>query len=292
MNSLRTPPCLYCGNVRIRKDGHRAGRQLYECQECGRQSSDKGAVFGHHFPPEVIGEAITHFYHGMSYAQVVQKMSESVGFPPLSRETVRRWVTTYTEAALLRLDGVKASAFGAWVAVDMPASLRNGKEWWAWFVFDLYTLFALACYLSRERNAMAAATALHTAASFAIEPPLFICSDSSDPYADALPQAFPDATPEAIVHKPQTRYGLQTTGMLPPRLVEFLQGQANRAVHTRNQDRGMLHLKGWLLSFNFMEGFQIEPGKTPPCLQVGLSSHLTNWQSVAKLGPAREYEPR
>ena len=283
--SSHTPPCPYCGNARVSLNGVRDERQLYVCPRCRKQFRGGGAAFGHHFPPEVIGEAITHYYGGMSYRQVVEEMSNTVGDALLSRDTVHRWVTVYTEAALRRLDGVKASTFSSWYAVDMPVSLRDGKKWWAWFVLDLFSSFVLTCHLSRERNAAAAATALRMATSAAIASPLWVCSETCHPYDDALREAFPDATPKLVVPVPHTRWESQATQILPDPLVEVMQAQVKRAIRMRDLNRGILHLRGWLLCFNFMGAHRVALEGEPPGVQVGLSSYPSDWLSVAKLGP-------
>ena len=284
-----TPNCIYCGNAHVSLNGHRNGRQLYRCRypSCLKQFTDKGSVFGHHFPPEVTGEAVGQFYHGMSLAQVVEKMSERAGDAPLSRETVRRWVIMHTREALRRMDGVKAATSGYWVAVDIVECRRDRSEVWAWFIFDAITMFALACHLSGGRNKEEAAVVLRMAGDAALRAPLAVQWRIPSPYAAAVREIFPET-------EDMNMPTIEGPGgeLLPGVIEEALRVEVKRTLRMGNLDRGLLHLRGWLLSINFMEGYQVLPGKEPPCTGVGLRSYLTNWQSVAKPRPVHRSEPR
>ena len=286
-----TPNCIYCGNAHVSLNGHRNGRQLYRCRypSCLKQFTDKGSVFGHHFPPEVTGEAVGQFYHGMSLAQVVEKMSERAGDAPLSRETVRRWVIMHTREALRRMDGVKAATSGYWVAVDIVECRRDRSEVWAWFIFDAITMFALACHLSGGRNKEEAAVVLRMAvgAAFSLKAPVLVVWKAPSPYDDAVRKMFPKAFDQS-----EPINGSPGNDAVPEAVEKALRVEVRRALRMKGLDRGLLHLRGWLLSINFMEGYQVLPGKEPPCTGVGLRSYLTNWQSVAKPRPVHRSEPR
>ena len=291
MFSPYTPNCIYCGTTRVRLNGHRNGRQLYWCRypSCLKQFTDRGSVFGHHFPPEVIGEAVAHFYQGMSLTQVVEEMSDRVGDAPLSRETVRRWVIIYTREALRRLDGVTAETGGIWLAVDIVESKRDGSEVCAWFVFDAFNMFALACHLSGERNEEEAATVLRMAggAAFSLKAPVLVVWKAPSPYDDAVRKMFPKAFDQS-----ERINGSPGNDAVPEAVEKALRVEVRRALRMKGLDRGLLHLRGWLLSINFMEGDQVLQGGEPPCTMVGLRSYVTNWQSVAKPRPVHRSEPR
>ena len=71
--------CPYCKSSRTNLNGRREDKQTYLCRECGKRWMQKGAMGGHSFSPDLIGEAIQLYYNGFSLRKVARAIEEQFG---------------------------------------------------------------------------------------------------------------------------------------------------------------------------------------------------------------------
>jgi len=86
--------CPVCGSSDITKSGRRRNIEVmvqrYRCKVCG-VSWSVGGYFKHRYPPYVIASAINYYKGGLSCANVVEEIRDSLGYN-LTSQTVLNWL--------------------------------------------------------------------------------------------------------------------------------------------------------------------------------------------------------
>ena len=75
--------CPKCGNNNIRKNGHRRGKQNYQCKNCGRQFIDCYSELG--YSKEVKEACLTMYVNGNGF-RAIERITK------VNHNTVIRWV--------------------------------------------------------------------------------------------------------------------------------------------------------------------------------------------------------
>ena len=183
--------CPLCKGANIVKNGRRKLLQRYRCGSCGSQFTSSGAMHGYRFSPEVMGSALRIYFTGQSCQEVVWSlMAVEPDDAPVSRQTVYRWVQTYSEAAHLEVARHKADAGAVWDAVAFAGG--GARSRCVWFVVDRDSDYILAFHLSASENANDARTVLARARDHAERPPTAVEAVGSA-YGEAVSQVFPGA---------------------------------------------------------------------------------------------------
>ena len=270
------PTCPYCKSTRVVGNGRRKGSSLYKCRGCGRQFRSTGAIHGLRFPPELIGEALGMYYRGSSLEDVVAQLAGDREYAPLSRNTVSRWVRTYSVAAVRQVAGLKAQLGPFWVVVTLPTRVRGGG-WWAWFVTDLSSDYLIACHLSVDRDVDVALEVLWKARSRAARIPVAIAYDADGPCREAVGHLFPHRVSIAWRRGP-------VVDTISETLSETLQRQAPRVRRFNDLERGLRYLEGWSVFYNHLGGHVSPEGRTPG-ETAGVDAPFSTWADVVRLGP-------
>ena len=277
-NPSGIPPCPYCHSTIIVRNGKRKVYCLYKCRGCGRQFRGSGAVHGHRFPPELIGDAIEMYCRGSSLGEVVAQLAGERRCPLPSRNTVSRWVQMYFAAAALQTAGRRAQTGWYWVVVTLPTRVR-GDRYWAWFVLDSPSDYLMACHVSADMDVDAACEALRKAGSRAAGMILGIVADADGPCREAVERVFPGT--------PGTGWPKPTVNLLPDTLGDMIQRQVSRVRRTVDPAGGLRYLEGWTVFYNHLGG-DVSPEERTPGQAAGVDVPFSTWADVVRLGaPAR-----
>ena len=80
--------CPRCNSSKIRKNGHRRGKQNYQCKECGRQFIDEYTTRG--YSKQVKENCLTMYVNGLGF-RAIERVTG------VNHNTVIRWVREYGE---------------------------------------------------------------------------------------------------------------------------------------------------------------------------------------------------
>ena len=271
----KRPPCPYCQSTHVVRNGRRKKYCLYICRGCGVQFRSTGAVHGLCFPPALVGDAIAKYFQGSSPARVVKELALDGGHEPFSRDTVSRWVKTYTAVAANTLLDSEAAPVQLWLMVMLPTRVRR-QRCWAWFVTDGPSQYLMACHISIHKDVDAAGEVLSKARRRTADIPTFIAFDPDGPCGEAVERAFPDALP---VHPSDP-----VVDYLPGSLAEGLWAQASRVHRMKDLESALGYLEGWVLFHNHLGGRVTPDGRTPGAI-AGARVPLAGWADVVRLGP-------
>ena len=268
------PRCPHCNSSHVVRNGRRKNHSLYICRDCPRQFRSTGALHGLRFPPDLIGEAIERYYRGASLRRVAAELGRDRGCPGLSRNTISRWVQTFSAAAVRQLADRTPRPAACWLGVSL-ATIR-GRGCWVWFIIDLPRRYVLACHISVDRNANAARRVLGKAlarGAGALSP---IATDDAEPWCTALGSLQADRwvlpVPDLMGYR------------LPEGLLEPLRSQAARVRRMGGLDQGLQYLEGWTVFHNHLGGYAELRGKTPGEL-AGVEWPCSTWADVVRCGP-------
>ena len=75
--------CPKCGGNNIRKNGHRRGKQNYQCKNCGRQFIESYEEIG--YPKKVKEDCLTMYLNGNGF-RAIERITK------VNHNTVIRWV--------------------------------------------------------------------------------------------------------------------------------------------------------------------------------------------------------
>lgn len=90
--------CPNCGTHEIRKNGHRRGKQNYQCKKCGRQFIESYSTTG--YSQEVKEKCLEMYVNGMGF-RGIERVTK------VNHNTVIRWVKSAGEEALKKREITK-----------------------------------------------------------------------------------------------------------------------------------------------------------------------------------------
>lgn len=276
VTTTRTVACPVCESGRVIKAGIQSGEQRYLCHACGTRFRAGNKALGRRMSADQVGAAIRMFYSGMSYKQIAENMEKMYDIPEPSKATIYEWVRDYTEVALEEMKDHPAEVGDSWVVDEMQLSV-GGEKYWNWNVMDEKTRYILASYISKERNAQAAATVLKKAANAAANPPAKVKTDKLRSYVPAMKTVFLDAEhvqSEGIRNRENNN-----------NLSERLQGTFRQRTKTLrgldSRETGQLYLDGWVITYNLFRGHEALDNKAPGRV-ANVDVPFTEWADVVK----------
>ena len=274
-NLATRPRCPRCDSSHVVRNGRRKNISLYLCRDCSRQFRSTGALHRLRFPPDLIGEAIERYYRGASLRRVAAELGRDRSCPSLSRNTVSRWVQTFSAAAGRHLADRTPRPAAGWLGVSLATRTR-GRECGLCFIIDQHARYVLACHLSVDRNADAARQALVKALLRAGGAISSITTDDVELWRGAVASVLGDEWPSPV---------LDLGGCRPPdRLEEALRSQAARVRRMGGLEQGLQYLEGWTVFHNHLGGYAEAGGKTPGEV-AGVDCPFATWADVVRAGP-------
>ena len=276
--------CPECEADGIIKYGIRGGLQVYKCKPCNKKFTDNGAMPGRRIPPAVVGDAITAFFDGLSYRDIMRRIDAAHGFKP-STATIYEWVRDYTKHGKRLTEQFKAQTGDTWVADETVLKVDGGKLW-LWNVMDAKTRFLLATHISRVRTTNDAAALFRKAKRRADHKPKTVVTDKLRAYQDGIERVFGGDTKH-----------VQSEGIrdeLNNNLSERLQGTIKERTKVM---RGLefkrtaeVFVDGFALHYNHMKP-HIGIRERTPAEAAGLPFRFKGWTEVAHLDDDTFREP-
>jgi len=267
--------CKWCGSMDIVKYGIREGVQEYLCKHCGRKFTTKDAPYGMRTPTEQIGMCLTMFYNGLSFSDLARSLAETYQ-NPVSRSTVYRWITKYTQEAIRQLEPLKPTLSNTWV-VDETVVEVLGENWWFWDVLDEGTRFLLASHLSKSRTIRDVETVMNRAHKRAGKAPHFILSDKLAAYIDGIEKVFGSES-----------HHIQSQGMTTETNINIIERFHSTVKERTKILRGFktmvsaeLLMDGFLIHYNFFRPHMALKDKTPAEV-AKIKSPYQSWTDLVR----------
>ena len=266
--------CPQCRGADVVKNGKAKGRQRFLCRACGRTFSDSGAAKGMRYTPDQVGEAVGLYYDGLSYKSIASHMERRYEMPRPSKKTIYQWVEDYTDRAVREMESHPAQTGDEWVVDEMQVRV-GGKPYWNWNVMDSETRYVLASYLSRYRNARAAATVLRKAAANATEPPKTIKTDRLKSYPPAIRGVFGDK----VKHVQSDGIAAEVNNNRSERLQGSYRQRTKTLRGLQSRASGQDYLDGWTLNYNLFTPHRSLDNRTP-AQAAKIDRPFTSWGGV------------
>lgn len=259
-NSIATKArsvCPECEADDIIKYGQRNGVQLYKCKPGGKKFTANGALPGRRIPPQIVGDAISGFYDGLSYRDIQRRIEARHDFKP-SSASIYEWVRDYSSRAKSFLVPFKARTGGRWVADEMVLKVDGGKLW-LWNVMDEKSRYLLATHLSSSRTIKDAETFFKKARQRASRAPETVVTDGLKSYEDGIERVFGGNTKhivsQGIRHEINNNIAERLHGTIRERT------KVMRGMETK--DTAELLIDGFRIHYNHMKPHSGLEGKTP-----------------------------
>ena len=231
----------------------------------------------HHASSREVGAAVDLYFDGLSYRRVAENMGEHFDHPT-NAATVFRWVQLYSKRASEIVKDCKVETGPEWVADEVAVKV-GGQQYWLFNVMDSKTRFVLAAYLSRERGAKAAATAMALARERAANAPKEIKTDGLRSYQSAVRTAFPT---HPVKHVVSQGIRAEINNNLSERLQGTFRDRDKTLRSMKKQDTGQTYIDGLVLNYNYFRPHMGLEGKTPAS-SAGVVCPFNNWSEVATL---------
>ena len=272
--STRKVNCPYCHATRVVKNGRNAnGKQTYRCKPCGKRFLHTGQVAGHRVPADQIGTAIRMYYGGTSYKQTGETLTEAYDIPEPSKKTIYGWVSEYTDVAKDVMADFPAHTSGKWVADELQVKV-GGESYWLWNVMDAGTRYALAVYLSPNRDQRAAVAVMRKAMASADAPPKSITTDKLGSYDGAIKQVFPDAE-----HIKSEGIKARVNNNLSERLQGTIKDRSKTLRGLDGLESGQRYFDGWAINYNLFREHEGVDHQTPAEM-AGVNPPFKEWEDV------------
>lgn len=215
------------------------------------------------------------YFDGLSYRRIAENIEEYFG-RKTNPVTIMRWVHDYSARAQEIIGDTKIHTGPEWVADEIVVRV-GGRKYWLFNVMDSDTRFVLAAYLSPERTARAAATAMALARERSANPPRILKTDGLPSYGRGIRQAFPQHPVKHIVTE-----GIRA--VINNNLSERLQGTLRDRDKTlrglQARDSGQSYIDGLVLHYNYFRSHGGLDGKRPADA-AGADVPFDNWMDVA-----------
>ena len=220
------------------------------------------------------------YFDGVSYRKTAQNMKQYFG-----RETspmaIYRWVRELTAKADSALKPMKVNAGKTWVADEVVINV-GGQNYWLFNVMDSDSRYLLAAYLSPERTARAAATALALARERAAEPPEQIKTDGLRSYRIALRRAFPT---RLVNHVVSQGIRAEINNNMSERLQGTIRDRDKTLRALKSRKTGQDYVDGLVTHYNYFRPHESLQGRRP-AEAAGVKPPFTSWEQVAGLDTA------
>lgn len=183
--------CPYCKSSKIVKNGSRktkAGtRQRYKCEDCKKRFVLEPIK---HFKgtSKIITLTLDLYFKGLSYRDITDTIFQFYGLE-LHHETVRRWITRFTQVMNNYVNKLTPKVSEAW-HVDEQAVKVKGKYEWCWNALDEETRFLIANNITKERTMGETREIFAKTKAITKTNPEFIITDGLPSYKEAIIKEF------------------------------------------------------------------------------------------------------
>ena len=237
---------------------------------------------GCHYPPEDIGAAISRFYAGASLRQIVEEMGEGNmegNSPPISPDTIGRWVIDYTAYALHLTADLKFSGLRSCYLFSVTSPIRHGRQWWALFACCPMSWYILACHVTTEWNERVAANFVrYVAKSLDLtEFPPVVITGTNRIYESAMHRLG-----LSLFHFPVPGDADSEEVSVPGGPDGNMMREIQRAFRMKSPERAALHLKGWALSYNHLNGERVQRQNMLLETPIISTVHIPSWTDVVR----------
>ncbi len=180
--------CEYCKSVNVKKNGNRKTangvKQRFQCLDC-KKTFIKDSVFARlSVDSKIATLAMDLYYKGLSLREIADTLKQFYGVT-VSHETVRQWITKFTEKINDYTKNLKPRLSEAW-HLDEQAIKSEGKEKWIWNMIDEKTRFLIANNVTDGRTIEEASQVLRLAKETAGTVPKFVVTDGLMSYGQAM----------------------------------------------------------------------------------------------------------
>ena len=270
--------CPHCGAGDIVKNGKRDDTQVYLCKPCGKTFTANGALPGRRVSPQIVADAMSVFYEGLSIRDVVRRVEALHGFKP-STATIYEWVAQYTRQADEVTQGFKADTGQTWVADEMVIRADNRKLW-LWSVMDAKSRYVLATHLSETRTIKDAEKLFRDAKSRSTQAPKQVITDGLAAYIDGIERVFGGDTKHTVAEG--IRFKVNNN------LIERLNGTWRERVKVMrgfdNPKSADLLIDGFRINYNHMRP-HMGIGNKRPAQAAGIPVVFEDWLAVTSMMP-------
>ena len=283
--------CPYCMAGRTNLNGTRKGKQIYQCQGCGKQWRQGGAMGGHSYSPDQIGAAIQMYYTGLSFRQTARALKDQFGIQDadVSPQTIRNWVNRYTDAGIRLARASRVPAGGMWW-VFVRTTFRPLTLDWV-MVVDDRSRCILGNYVGDSEEAFGIKKALLEAWDLTGRPVdelgILYFSLKIDWRSAGGSEEVPSACSVHNMIDPRLNKRIELTDAFPPRFNQHKILREYRAAcvrFERKTDAAEVgrYLAGWVITRNLFTK-QRELGGRTPGQAGGITSPITAWADVVRL---------
>ena len=120
--------CKYCGSENVVKNGSVKGKPKYLCKACNHQFLDNGCLPKMKFKHEVVAQALTWYFDGLSLFKVKRAIEETYGIH-VSKLTIYNWVLRFSKLVSKYLDKVaKLDYRGSWQVDETQIKCRSSMK--------------------------------------------------------------------------------------------------------------------------------------------------------------------
>ena len=280
--------CKQCGSEEVWRNGKEKDIQYFRCKNCDYRFSGIDTYPTYHYEKEIINQAFTYYYGGMSFG-IMSNAFEELGKNRISKSTLWEWITKFTNLAIPYIKSLEPMVGDVWVA-DETMIMMHGKNKWLWAIIDEDTRYLLACNLTTTRTSRDAQKLFYEAYLNARKKPYRIITDKLPAYNDAFKKVFwSRSIRDRPVHAHSGGFVTETNQNLIERWHEYIKQRTKIMRHFKNPKSAFTILQGVIINYNYLwEHSYLE--NITPAEASGIDVKdmgITNWLGIIEL--AKDY---
>ena len=288
IKSKRKICCKKCGHPKMMKNGMIGEIQYFRCKKCDHRFSGTDTYSGYRYDKDVMNQAFTYFYGGMSFG-IMSNAFEELNGNRISKSTLWGWITKFTNLTIPYIKSLKPRVGDVWVA-DETMIKMHGKNRWLWVIIDEETRYLLACNLTIKRASKDAQKLFYEAYMNASKKPYRIITDKLPAYHAAWKKVFwTSSITGRPVHAHSGGFVSETNQNLIERWHEYIKQRTKVMRHFKNDKSAFTILQGIIINYNYLWEHSYLDNITP-AQASGIDVKdigITNWGGLINL--AREH---
>lgn len=268
--------CKACGKDALYRYGTYNDVQRWQCITCGATFMQNDALPHGRVSADLIAEAVSSFYEGLSLNAIRRQLKNSHGIFP-SDSTIYDWVVKFTKIAVKAADSVIAHVGDEWTADESVLKI-GGANTWFFDCIDNKTRFLLASHITPSRFTKDAQILVERASKRAGGKfPKIIYTDKLRAYLQAIESAFGGDTK----HKQGGPFSLDKNTNAIERFHSTLKARTTIMRGLHHHESAKLITDGWLVHYNYFRPHQGLNDKTPAEI-ARAKLPFGNWQEVVR----------
>ena len=142
-----TVQCPKCASIRVVKNGHDSGKQVFKCRDCSHKFREISLLKKAQYSPELVSLTLDLYFSGTSLRKISRIISDHYNID-IGHTTILSWIQKYVPKISEYVNSLEPRLSESWHADELFVKMQNGVDYrrnksisFLWNVMDRKTRF-------------------------------------------------------------------------------------------------------------------------------------------------------